>query len=889
MATSSVSRAAVPLIALLASSLGAAEAQGAPESFDLISPTNGAWCTATCKFSWQGSSSAASYDLYIDGVIKKAMIVPASPLGYTLATGEATTDGWHTWSVVAKDSTGGTQQSTSTFSVRVDASPPTAPAQLSPAANAWVGSYSPAFSWTGSSDVGSGLVGYEILINGVPLGTGIAASATSATVDLPVVTTLDTSFATTCPGSWQWTSGTWYCGYASGAWHLSLGNGDSPPYGTATMAGLMDLSNAGHAELRIYHKWLNQSSTLEINTSTDGGTNWQRVVKLPVNATGNNAQQSTFALDDTTGTTTAKLQLGGKVSSGEGWYVDWLSVRTVLGGPYAWKIVAVDAAGNRAGSEIRQLQYDLPPLPFTLVSPPDGTWVTSSTPTFTWNATSDTGSGLAKYQIWIDGKLAVDNIPPDATTATATSVIADGVHTWQVYALDAAGAIRRSRQILSLGVDTTPPQSFGIVGDIPGSVGEWGLACENTYTIPTPCLSWTSSTDTGSGIDYYQLIIDGTIARDRIALTGGCLSNTPSATPSSPLAEGVHAYTVTAFDKVGNHVSSGSCRLVVDFNPPSGFDLVSPVDNGVTIPVVNTLTPTFTWEPSISTGSGVDHYELYVTDPAQGGNLVCVECSIPSSSTSVTITKSVTPGIHGWNVRAVDHVGGFKWGNAGQAGIARFNARCTDGCASAPETAPEPGPEAGPEPAPEPNRDAGIDAPMDSGSDLHASTVTSTATATSTQTATRTATTTTTSTGTSTSIVPEPQPDGAPLASVDAVVSDAPVARDVLQLDAGGGFDTLVATVGADGSIITGFHDAGSTLADSSAAGPVDAVVAKPDGGRTNTIDSAGHDGGSNSKVVSSGCGCTLGGAGTQPDWGWPLVLAGLVALWRVSRRRNGR
>jgi hypothetical protein len=47
------------------------------------------------------------------------------------------------------------------------------------------------------------------------------------------------------------------------------------------------------------------------------------------------------------------------------------------------------------------ITLDLPPAPFDLVSPSGGGWGVPS-PTFTWQASSDTGSGLAKYQLFID-------------------------------------------------------------------------------------------------------------------------------------------------------------------------------------------------------------------------------------------------------------------------------------------------------------------------------------------------------------------------------------------------------------------------------------------------------------------------------------------------------
>jgi hypothetical protein len=115
-------------------------------------------------------------------------------------------------------------------------------------------------------------------------------------------------------------------------------------------------------------------------------------------------------------------------------------------------------------------------------------------PAFSWNATTDAGSGLAKYQIWIDGKLAVDNIAATATSVTVTAALADGPHTWQTYAVDTAGAFRRSRQKLALSIDTIAPAAFSLASPADGSVS----------TSPTPSLCWNPSSDSGSGLDHYR-------------------------------------------------------------------------------------------------------------------------------------------------------------------------------------------------------------------------------------------------------------------------------------------------------------------------------------------------------------------------------------------------
>ena len=167
--------AVLSLVAFLASG----RATAAPGVFDLTSPANGAWCTATCTFTWQAASSAISYQLYVDGALKKDAITPTSPPAYALSAGEALGDGWHAWYIVARDSGGGTGQSTSTYSVRVDTTPPTAPTPTAPTEGGWASASSPTFSWGASSDVGSGLASYEVWINGALVQGGISTNTTS--------------------------------------------------------------------------------------------------------------------------------------------------------------------------------------------------------------------------------------------------------------------------------------------------------------------------------------------------------------------------------------------------------------------------------------------------------------------------------------------------------------------------------------------------------------------------------------------------------------------------------------------------------------------------------------------------------------------------------------
>ncbi|MEW6213996.1 MAG: Ig-like domain-containing protein, partial [Nitrospirota bacterium] len=83
------------------------------------------------------------------------------------------------------------------------------------------------------------------------------------------------------------------------------------------------------------------------------------------------------------------------------------------------------------------------PASFTLNLPVDGVTVNKPYPYFSWNASSDGNSGLAKLQLYIDGSLQRDNII-NWTAAVPSTALANGSHTWFVRAWDNAGNYRDS-------------------------------------------------------------------------------------------------------------------------------------------------------------------------------------------------------------------------------------------------------------------------------------------------------------------------------------------------------------------------------------------------------------------------------------------------------------
>jgi len=949
------------LLALASSLVLSTGAHAAPGAFDLTSPANGAWSMATCKFTWQSASSAVSYDLYVDSDLKKAAIAAASPPTYTLLSAEALTDGWHTWYVVARDSGGTTTQSTSTFSVRADASPPTAPVLGTPAASDWTSSAAPTFTWAASADVGSGVAGYEIWINDQAVTTGLGAAVTSAQAAMPFTTVYQSSLGTSCSG---WTLAkvstsdyTWGCGHetvggvGADAMYIHTYCASATTYSTAT-SGAINLSNVGNAELGLNESKCGSTMTYQVLLS-DGSSSGFRLVRDTPASNCDRWASTRVSIDDYTGGTASSIMLDAWVPPcDQQVYVSSIQVRGVSGGLYTWQVVAIDQAGNRTPSESRPVRYDVPPLPFDLSTPADATWTANNKPALSWNATTDAGSGLAKYQLWVDGALSVDSIAVAATSSAPANALADGMHSWQIYAVDAAGAVRKSRQTWNIGIDTTPPSAFSLLSP----------ADQSSTGIPTPTLSWSTATDAGSGVDHYQLFIDGSLARDSITGT--------QSTPTSTLAEGAHTWSVKAVDKMGNsRDSTQTWTIYVDFGtPPASFSLLTPA-NGST---VDTLTPTFTWQASSDTG-GVSRYELRVDN-------ACVACAIAATSTTYTLTTPLTAASHSWTVSAVDHAAhttvatGAPWtftarecapdstgpcsGNStgactpgtrtcsasGTWGactgvVAPTTENCSNGidddcdglvdcadpdCATVcgtgldagaehgPESGPEVGPESGPEVGPEPSLDAGVVGSTDAGLDSPVMTTTGTSTATGTSTGTSTptstasstgtvsGTTTTTTTLTSTGTGTAPTGTGTATAtSVDASVGpelgpDASL-RDGTTVDA--------PSVASDSPGASWAVDATGVAVFDGGSGPVDAMrgdaltgaagdvaLAKHDGSQLTAVDGSGVDLGASVKTGSSGgCGCTVGGARPAGAVFWPLAVVGLLALRRIRHCRSRR
>ncbi len=265
-------------------------------------------------------------------------------------------------------------------------------------------------------------------------------------------------------------------------------------------------------------------------------------------------------------------------------------------GWHTWKVkAALQEGGEIWSTETWSVRIDAtPPASFNLLSPKNNSWTNNTQPTLFWDPSSDVGSGLFKYQLFIDGSLNKDDITPSETSTTPSWSLADGDHTWYIVALDNAQYVTQSNQTWILKIDTTPPNNFSLL-----SPANYSWTGDNT-----PIFSWNATTDNGIGLSKYQLIIDGNVVID--SLSAGITTATLDS--SQALSDGTHYWKIKAYDFLGNARKTYQWTLRVDLTPPNPFSLSSPADSEL----VNFPTPNFSWDATTDGGSGFSHYQLWI-------------------------------------------------------------------------------------------------------------------------------------------------------------------------------------------------------------------------------------------------------------------------------------
>ena len=675
------------------------EIYGVSSAFSLLAPANGLWNSTTPLFQWAKATDAFAYNLFIDGILKKANITSNS---YQILSSEAIGSGMHTWYV--ETTNGCITQSNETWSFRVDVTQPTVFSLVSPSDNSWTTNSQPTFTWDASTDANSGLAKYQLWIDGSLNTDNISVSSSSVT---PTTTLTN--------GSHTWeiraVDNVGNVRSSTQIWTVKIDNLPPSSLGQNCLSfdGINDEVNVNNRsifsftnvmsieswifinsyvdganiidkgsafELRQYNGRLNfalnnddvvlgsySNKTIPLNTWTHVAVTYQSgTVKYYINgrldrtdyissqSITNNQSQITIGRN----TDPRNIWWDGKISNVRIWNIirsesdisnnkdRSLICESGLVGD--WNLnegtgnTAFDKSIYQNNGIISGATYQNSPVCLALCdlkTPTVNQNLSSKKPTFSWGKTTDEGIGFQKFQLFIDCNMVKDNLSD--STWTVTSPLAYGEHTWYVKGFDLLGNNQPSYS-RTFYVDNASPNVFNLTSP----------ANNQIVNLPTPNLTWQATVDSigGSGLRKYQLYINGVVNRDSIPITQTTVA------PKNALSQGIYTWYINAFDNVDNvRKSTQTNTFYVDWEEPTAFTLISPLDNST----LTVAKPEFKWHKSTDVGSGISKYELNITGQTA--------INVTPTDTSFVLAYDLDNGQYTWFVKAYDIAGSFTSSN----------------------------------------------------------------------------------------------------------------------------------------------------------------------------------------------------------------------------------
>lgn len=182
-----------------------------------------------------------------------------------------------------------------------------------------------------------------------------------------------------------------------------------------------------------------------------------------------------------------------------------------LSGNYALANSQSLSKSTKVTSYVPDTQSPLPPL---LISPSNNSIININQPQFLWSGSND-NVAISFYRIWLDGEILLAGIEPSAGingvfTFFSSIRLDDGVHTWQVEAVDTSGNSRFSAT-WTFTIDTLAPifsidqiDELAVTINAPADLGQ-----DQPYIVSTSTPSLSGKGEAGNLVKLSIITADG--------------------------------------------------------------------------------------------------------------------------------------------------------------------------------------------------------------------------------------------------------------------------------------------------------------------------------------------------------------------------------------------
>ncbi len=318
---------------------------------------------------------------------------------------------------------------------------------------------------------------------------------------------------------------------------------------------------------------------------------------------------------------------------------------------YYWTVRATDSntGGTWASDTLMFLTFTPEaPVAFGLQGPANGSIVTDSDTTLTWDASSDPDPGdTPHYDVWMgnqadlsDAVLIADSIA--AATYNATGLNDDETYYWTVRATDSnTGGTWASDTLMFQTNMPESPTAFTLTSPVNGSV-----VSDNDTT-----LSWNGSTDPDPGdTPYYDVWLANAADMSGAVLIADSIAGT-SFNVNTLVDDETYYWTVRATDSNTGGTWASDTLMFLTFTPesPIAFGLLNPTNGSV----VTDSDTTLTWEASSDPDPGdTPHYDVWLATSADMSGAALIADSL--NATSFNATGLSDDETYYWSVRATD-------------------------------------------------------------------------------------------------------------------------------------------------------------------------------------------------------------------------------------------